>query len=198
MKPKLSEDAEMRVRIAKDAMAGVECGALTATNGTYFHADVGDGECQVEFEAMPETAKLSDVMGTFKECRVCALGAAFAATVTRVKPNITLNTYGLGKSHDQVSMNDTPMRELLRKYFSSEQIGLMETAFEGTQTFLEREMHLVESRGGEYGGDGNNLSPSARVLANKAAKWRADMPDPRTRLLAMFQNVIDNGGTFVP
>lgn len=206
-KPLISEPrkrtrAEIRVLIAKDALEGIRLGRLDPTSGTYFEAAIGPGACAVQFEELKDDAKLSDAMSTFPTCQVCALGATFAATVARFKPN-TVRFSSDGVSSDGVAVSvddDDVIRPLLRKYFSATQLGLMETAFEGSQAYLHSELDPKGERSGEggYSTEQDYLSPEEYELATTAVLWGEQFEGDSDRLRAIFKNVVKNGGEFKP
>ncbi len=141
----------MRVQVARDVIGRIRSGFLTPAVGAYVD-DNYDAE----------------------DCQACALGAMFCVLVTDEESrNVSL----METAHEQLKV----IRPLLLDYFSSEQLGLIECAFEGCSGYYEGELTEEEPE---------DLS--------MALDYYSDYRDEGERLAAIMQSIIDNEGTFVP
>lgn len=145
------------VTIARDALSLLTAKKLIAESGVYTEPSnktsarairslASDGQLQPVFQ-----------MPTFK-CRVCALGALFVAVVIR-------NNDATFQDFDE----QAPMQEVLNPWFDTDQLYLIERAFEGKYHY----------RG----------SPAQQF----ASRYKAD----KTRLKVILENVIKNRGEFI-
>lgn len=179
---KLSPEKK-RVRVAKDVIDQLQAGTLLA--GHHGYLNLGDvrnhwppADLPHKFRDLAKgvlymyreraDVNLTEVFDEVK-CTVCGIGACFVAAVRR---------------NDQVTVgdlvhwgNDGFMREYLSAWFSREQLAMIEAAFEKSLNF--------------------NLSGN-RQRREQAVKFGLRFDDPTERLIAIMQNIIDNGGTFVP
>lgn len=106
-------------------------------------------------------------------CTVCGIAACFVAAVDKID-DITLG--------EADGMSDNAMRDYLCRWFSKEQVRLIEAAFERDFSFA---YHHVES------GDRGEVSDAAEAFGRQHV-------DPKERLIAIMKNIIDNEGTFRP
>jgi len=164
--------AEMRVQIAKDVIKQIAAKKYKATQGSY----VANGEFYRQFDSMH---KLYDEEAQVKvpktRCDVCAIGACFLATVDRFDklkvgdlPGCWNPEYGRG---GQV--------QYLNKWFSPDQLTLMEVAFE-----------KGEVPPTAYKGSDDRL--------DDAVAYGCQYKTANQRLVAIMRNVIRNKGTFKP
>lgn len=109
--------------------------------------------------------QLNTALEAGPRCEVCGIGAIFVTT-------ISLNDqYSVGDAG--MSINREEMVDYLRKWFSADQLGLIESAFE---------------RSARGQGDADY----------KAAEFGNMYPSPTKRLIAICENIIKNKGKFVP
>ncbi len=166
-------DAEKRVAIARDVIVRLEAGAILA-GFVYFSADPLD-----VFENCPALEK-GDLRKSFRRrtqpCEVCAIGGLFYSQV------MLGNGVQLSSSRDGLS--DDELRRKLLQVFSSEQLQLIELAYEGRVTWT------VEA---------NLLSPSQQTRCGDFCyAHRSEDGGRRMRMRAIAENIIANGGEFVP
>lgn len=154
--------AEQRVAIFRDIIAQLDARTFTAKTGTY-----------VEVPSLLDTVEESVIT---QPCTVCAIGAAF---VSAVRLGDRLDEHAFGEygveSADDLSGADSPMRDHLERFFTSDDLGLLESAFEMSEGFAVFNLAGVE--------------------AERFGK-RFQRPDDRLR--AICENGIANGGEFRP
>lgn len=144
-----------RIEIARDVLRQIRIGRLIPENGTYFDAQLPSGTERISGEA-----EASEAMAKLERCTACALGSVFMCAVQRFDK---VKLMDLGHGHvgghdwdDSFSVGSERMREYLKSYFSSTQVYLIETAFEGgvisyytikseDPTFTRREYSLARS-----------------------------------------------------
>lgn len=105
------------------------------------------------------------------DCQVCALGALFACAVPR-------GDFDNAKKLLTVGPQMVTIRSALEKVFDSEQLDLIECAFERDPTFWEGEFYAEE--------------------ADDAVEFGREHDNHEDRLRAICQNIVANGGTFRP
>ena len=175
---------KQRVMIAKDVLELLDAEKIVAHPGTYLGLDEsvsqkywggeewddGDGSYK-EIEAIPDADKvqLHKLIEESPTCEVCGIGACFVAAVRRAD-QATVGDLKCGS-------NDRYMRRYLSQWFSRSEISEIEVAFEQSTVF---------ARG----------LPFSRAVA--AVEFGRRYNDDNERLRAIFQNIVDNGGNFVP
>lgn len=119
--------AEKRVAVAKDVIAQLNRGKLTATTGLYFKAK----SCNKDFTGEVELQK---VLKHIPKCEVCAKGALFVGMINKYndfKLNLKYD-YGNDEINDEVNDSLYPK---LKTLFSGKQLRLIEAYFEGWNKF---------------------------------------------------------------
>lgn len=173
--------AEQRVAVAKDVLKQLNDGFYKAHAGTYFI--IGKMPKRV-IEIPPKLDTLFDHLKTTgAQCDVCGIGSCFTSLVrlgNSVESSAILYEQENKKVKKHDSIEDTPMRELLEKVFSSSQLTLIECAFERS------EMHYNQAN------DTPSFKQNAAVVFGE--KYRRD----KNRLMAIMQNIIKNKGEFKP
>ena len=167
--------ADARVAIAEDVIKTLAVGRMTAVQAGYFNLDVWTKASDDSFEA----AALSVRDKGKTRCRVCAIGAAAICAVGLYNDAPVMEsiwrTAGYYVPHDTDSES---MREVLARWFTRKQLDLIECAFEMSDEH-------------EEGG-------SSESVRETAVYFGEDYGEPRERLEAIMQNIIDNNGTFKP
>lgn len=161
---------QQRVMIASDALARIEVGTFTPQSGTY-----------LEFRGFPPfegaTASINPgKVGAKHGCTVCALGACFVASFERCPKQVTMSLSSRGES-TLAEITDAAIKRELQGIFSSEQLSLMETAFECDSAFSET-------------GDSE--------ISSTAAAFGSQFKSDKARLRAILENIIENCGEFIP
>jgi hypothetical protein len=169
--------ATQRVAIAKDVIASFKIGFYKARTGAYFRVlDLAN-----PIKDAPE--KLDAVLGMFKKegatCQVCGIGACFTSMVNignRAKTTDFLSSC----IEEGEGINDSSMRGLLRKVFSSTQLTLIENAFEIDASFEDNDASVPYKKRYEAESFGQKFDDNAE------------------RLIAIMKNIIKNKGEFIP
>jgi hypothetical protein len=107
-----------------------------------------------------------------EDCQVCALGACFLSYI-RLFNKITVDeiTY----IENSIDPAHHTVKNALREHFANEQLALIEAAFEGFR------------------------SPADTTAVVKVIEdFYNKHPNPKKRLKAIMQNIIDNNGEFKP
>lgn len=166
--------AEKRVAIAKDVIKQIKAGRYGLRTGVYIASD-GD----IEIDRYDQK-----VVKRLKRCDVCAIGSAIASGMRLFnKCNLDVSACG-----------DEALRAV-RKWFSPSQAIAIEIAFEG---------HYGEQGYGQgygiYGMQSGHFATTKEHVLNKAALefFSCRSGDPELRAIAIFQNIVDNNGTFKP
>lgn len=141
-----------RLMIARDVLAALKAGRLVAESGTYFR-----GGTATEF--VGDGADLQAALLNEPQCVVCGIGAAFVCAAER-----------FDKAKVEALDDGRAMRNVLKRYFSHEQVYDIENAFE--------EDRIV---GGSWAA---------------ADHFDGTGCGDRDRLRCIFENIIANDGTF--
>ena len=184
--------ARKRVAIAKDVLKWLATGKLLvpgAAVSTYMEG----------FAVSEHLADRTIVNGG--TCTACAIGGIVACAVERGEAGGSLYRNGLLVGMSQGSPD---IHAALSGIFSVEQLCLIEAAFEGeANTPYRTRLALLEERGEHLDEEGDRVwSATARErtsdLLAPAYAFTERYEDRSERMVAIMQNIIANGGTFVP
>jgi hypothetical protein len=171
--------AQARVQVAEDVLALLEAGKVVPEKGRY----VVTLEAPTSENHYGSTGRLSEhriAELVQAGCGVCAVGACFVSAVLRFDA-LEFSPYN--------GMDDPQMRRYLDQWFSREQLGLIETAFEGK----------VFHPDGDGGDLEDILDDDERDRYSRALDFYGQyMTDSAARLRAIWMNVAINKGTFTP
>lgn len=186
---------EARVAIARDVLAALDAKKIFPRRGGYgvvrFNETTGAGI----FHSREEN--LRELLGRASICEACALGSACLALVGRE------NKLTIPAAHGTAFIQNSDFRAQLRQYFSRLQIAMIESAHEG-MSFAHSEDFAQEDYQEKIGGfwKRRSVNPMVRNAIDRAiefnkyagvGQWGAD-----TSMRRIFQNIIDNKGTFIP
>jgi hypothetical protein len=165
-----------RVEIAKDVIEALQTKRLLATSAVYFSG---------RFPEKRGTAvELRSVLQKMPPCHVCGIGACFVAAAARVD-NLFVSFGNEGDAY----VGTSTIVKTLRAWFSDDQLGMIECAFEGFTT------------------------PAAELRNRKSTDyWKRatdfyfkNMPNSGTAeetaeviMLKIMRNIVRNRGTFNP
>lgn len=149
---------QKRITLAKDALKHLHSEKTFAATRTYV---TFTDEEEIDWYTQLDT-KIKE-----KQCYVCALGALLVAEVLYCD-NLTV---------EQASRS-TGVYRRLTNYFTSQQLGLMESAFETVSRFARD--------------NGNSFED-----AQAATKFGRNLID-KDRMIKILNNIIDNEGEFKP
>lgn len=132
--------------------------------------------CVDEHEAMPPTQELSKSLAKITQCKVCGIGACFISAV-RLYNAFIPSEHGLSKRYDVDSIGFREMLPYLLQFFTNDQLNRIEYVFEGM---------LPSDRRHEL------LGHPEWATINRHYHSRKDV------MVAIMQNIIQNGGQFLP
>lgn len=163
--------AEKRVQIARDVIAQLDAKRLVAKRFSWLRPDFRIDELAAGTDLQP-------VFAASKRCVGCAIGGLFMCAVERAN-DLKAEDMGLSSLEDNSFEGQDAMR-YLRRFFTKDQINMIETAFES-------------------GGGGTFVEDGAKWLACKNYFGQnCEIADPETRMRLIMQNIIVNKGTFDP
>jgi hypothetical protein len=176
MKKKLTK-AEMRIAIAKDVIAQIKAKKYNPMQGCWVD-QVGGQDYDDWLFANPENCKVDVQVYTksIKKCNVCALGSLFVSAVN--KYNNVYGTFNTVSTNEVFDTSETNNRSPLLRYFTLNQIRLIEATFEG--------------------GMGAVYFDYDHPMVNKSRAFYSRYPNSKDRLLAIMKNIVKNNGTFKP
>lgn len=168
--------SEQRIAVAKDVIKQLSTPLFKATSGNYFKVTNLKG-----FIKEPPS-KMDELLSLFKrkkvQCNVCGIGACFAGLVRLGDKVLSEDIFGINISNYDGG-NSFEMRILLRKVFTSEQLTLIECAFERETIHEDNTTVLYQKK-------------------YKAAEFGRQYKLDKGRLIAIMKNIIKNKGTFKP
>jgi hypothetical protein len=176
--------AEQRIAIAKDVLNQLKQRKLRANAGRYLAYAGVDHDSAKEHELMLRPAQ--EALDNLPTCKVCALGAAFVVAgqlfdqLPDERAGVVLGCATDGGCEDGY----------LNRFFSQEQLGMIEAAFERDRSHYNRRMAVVH-RMVEDGSWYDQRATDARDFG-----LRYDLDGNRMR--AIFLNIVGNEGTFRP
>jgi len=162
--------AAKRVAVARDVLKALDAERYEASPGTYIAVtNMPDAleRWRDDYSKEGSPLALQKFLQTKAECYVCAIGAA-AVSCVRKFDSVTPRAFA-----------ETSARSLASDIFSSDQLALMEAAF-------EVEAGYVRDNGG------------AALLGERAVRFGDRFDEPRERMHAIFSNVVKNKGVFRP
>ena len=165
---------QQRIKVVRDVIRQLSDGTLVASPGTYAKF--------IAPKRMKPDSQLNEILESIPKCEVCGVGGIFLATV-KLNNELTVedvnrrSSYGTITAGVRSSMGDSVMRDYLKKWFSAEQLALIETAFE------RRKMHSAF------------VHPDKPLQA--AIKFGMAYENPKARFIAICNNIIEHGGEFV-
>lgn len=173
------EKRRIRLEVARDVVFGLRRKRFSVERGSYVKL--------IKHPTLEQLQRDVELQEVFRqkgqEICACALGALFVCAVSRferlkvrkVGYEVIRPYYSEGQ---QISggIEYEMIVKYLRKWFSMEQVELIEYAF-------------------EWGTSGH---PNSDIKAKRAVAFGKLYPAPSLRLEAIMQNVLDNKGTFKP
>jgi len=176
-KKKLTK-AEMRVAIAKDVIAQIMSKKYNPTQGCWVDQVVGGDDYESWLFKNAESCKIDVQKYTknIKKCDVCALGSLFVSAVN--KYNNVYGTYDTVSFDEVFNFEKTNNNSPLLRYFTINQIKLIEHTFEG--------------------GMGAVCFDDGHRMVNKSYTFYDKYPDSKDRLLEIMKSIVENNGTFKP
>lgn len=205
--------AAKRVLIAKDVLAWLATGKLVPMSGVYiaptWYQETATGQLAVNRydlhgNVQTVTGRTVDDKVNGGKCAACALGGLFACAVERadgLKDLIHVRKGDEGRDFWRSSQQH--MHKYLSPFFSTEQLALIETAFERSDFLLDIKMAEVCEREGLGGDDAwdavkeDGRKDEWAAEAQKAIDFNDDVEAASDRMRRIMENVIANGGTFV-
>lgn len=173
-----------RIAIAKDVIKQIDAGKISASSGTYFKM----------MQAPKSDGKLDLALKEQSHCSCCGLGACFYSLIMlgdKVKVSEVIEKFPYLESFNYGhSVYSDKMRDYLRDHFSSEQITLIESAFE---------KHRIEDPLVKKSKELTKIIRKAVSFGEKADK-NFDISGfnnvNENRLISIMKNIIKNRGTF--
>lgn len=173
--------AEMRVLVAKDVLKTLKKASkgdtIRPTQGEYCYLDNRDILSQAS--RTKDSRRQARLLQ--KDCKVCALGAAFLSHVA------LMNNYEFPKdefvSYMALDFNDISKK--LKELFTPYQMALIEAAFEGD----------ICGGAGKY--DNRATRKQKDAIEHAAYYMYPDSIPPTERLTKIMENLVANNGTFV-
>lgn len=176
---KAANAAQKRILVAKDVLAQVKSGKLTAKTGNWLTVH-GVPDTQMDEHGEPIGSMREALVHPEVNCTACALGGLFMSC-TLFNNKVEFKDYEHEDIGDLISEGEH-FKNKLDTVFCRTQLKLIETAFElGNGWFGERST-------------GKELTESQR----QARAFGEQHMDPSDRLVAIMKNIIKNNGTFKP
>jgi len=167
---------EKRVAIARDVLAQLKAEKLIARAGTFLTGQNGDNIVPPETDKDEE---LQTILQNTEVCEGCAIGGMFMCAVKKAnKLKVgSLESFDFSRAthasrHGLPEITEDDAFNYLSKFFSRNQLDMIETAFEF--------------------GDG------ARSSDDASADFVRDIEDDSERMRLIMENIVVNKGKFVP
>lgn len=180
---KLSAE-EKRVAIAKDVFGFIAARKIVATPGVYFAAELPGG--------LAESSQACKLVAAVESCQVCALGAVFMAAVDNAN-EVTLSDLGFEDGQFEVEFDYFAMRDYLRRFFGSEQLLVIETAFEGRDVHMSLDGDKASAAMGMF-----QWNTCDKEICKAYDHDECSSTPAIYRMEAIMRNIIANNGEFIP
>lgn len=155
--------SEQRIVLAKDVIDILQSNKITAKRCAYF-----------EMYGHSKKDEINELVGK-TPCKVCALGGLFVAEV------MYTDRATIGDADNRFFIKDR-----LNEYFEERQLGLIESAFEGTAEFCD---------GKGYSED--EVEAAINFVHNND-RYRDQYIYPEDAMMLIMQNIVEHNGDFVP
>jgi hypothetical protein len=175
---------ERRIIIALDVIDQLRIGKLIAERGTW----IGIGEDQSDREILVNQMdkQLNTVIGS-QSCTTCAIGGMFVCAVKRADRLKVKEIETVKDKSEELSPTDwvdpTPdgvdLFSYLKRFFSEDQLNLIEIAFEKGDGGVKMEYMNTEQEDAKYFIESDDVEASDRMRF-------------------IMENIVVNGGTFKP
>lgn len=187
---KAAAKAEKRVMIAQDVLEQLKLANIQSTQGTYFKPQIiSYGEIPIS-KTKKRRIELQEILPEIGVCNVCALGALFYSTIS-INNHFKLDVEkGWGDDNHVEAPDDDLLKLRLGKLFSQSQMCMIESAFEGRNFFSSYEDNFTKAEIKKY-------QESDFDAASYFQKGSVIFNSPTEVLIAIMNNIIENGGTFV-
>jgi len=176
---------QKRLAIAHDVLAQLDQHKLTVEAGTFFDLRLSS------IDLIKGGENLQKVLQEAQKpsCNVCALGALFVSMVgIHNEFYLDKGTYSKHSVYEELNVRIVPALPYLAQFFSRAQLRMIEIAFERGRGFF-----AVIAEDGDC--------PPVQALEideGDAVLFGAAYQLPDARLKAIFRNIIDNKGMFIP
>jgi hypothetical protein len=176
---------QQRVAIAKDVIAQINMKRIFAKTLVYLTPNSTQRNPHTGSAILEEAEVGTELREIFKEkvetCHCCAKGALFLTAVERYNECPVTNSM---RENLGMRFADQDIHGQLSKFFSPNQLILIEAAFEGYNGYTAASRHSDEvafiKEGGRY----------SNILTTK-------LPDHNDRLLYIMKNIVRNKGTLI-
>ena len=157
------------VLVAKDALAQLKSGKIIPEN-VYCHIGV-----RLEYPIRGSYVNIKDLFddNQVEFCEACAKGALFISYISKYN-----NFHADVDISNNISVYDESICETLRNIFSETDLDMIELCYEGVPTNVSQS-EIYDTR--------------EEDISNYYFKYENELQ----RMKAIFQNIIDNNGTFV-
>jgi len=167
---------EMRIEIAKDAVAQIRSGKMKVSTGNYFSLDTYSVNLQ---------SQVCDVLKT-KPCEVCALGSMFASSVNKYN-DLLVNDLSFHNVNERINISRETTVRRLSKYFDTHQLNLIEYFFERRNVLNELWPAISVALHRKH----------APIDLEKLVDHYFNSSYAANNLIKILQNIIANDGDFV-
>lgn len=182
----LTEAAKARIAICKDVLKHIP--VMKVKRGTYCRA-FGERNQTLINNTSPNSEAQEYLPVLEKHCNVCALGGMMLSYIRKY------DNFGMGVFHrHDFGLERVHITNQLEKFFNSQQLDLIESAFEVPGTASARKSYALNIKLEEE----SVHKDEDWILKQKARLFGAQHVTPRKRLRAIMLNVIKNKGTFKP
>lgn len=181
---KAAAAAEKRVLIAKDVIAQVKAGRFKVGSGNWVVPLTRSGsDLSVDRFEEDESVQKLFLEGDIPKCECCALGAMFMSCTLYNNKTTAIELEDVRFSFSDY-VEEGSFTNGLSKFFSKDQLKLIESAFEGNCGAFCLEQTAEWEEG---------LLPGDKTFG-----WMSRLRDDKKRLVAIMENIIKNKGKFVP
>lgn len=209
---KAASKQEKRVLIAKDVIAQIRANRYTPKSRTWLNMWTQSGKFIDPYElARTDYTELTSadlsrtgglnpedqtrdafLRGDISKCSCCALGGILMSC-TLYNDHQKLKNVDRDTDIEEIIALDEGFTNGLHKFFSRQQLALIECAFEGGRGWF-----LAFREGNRVAADNALLQNVPKTTLLNALKYKRKYRSTSKRMITIMQNIIRNNGTFTP
>ena len=173
---KKASKAQKRVMIAQDVIAQIKAKRYVPESGTFVIANWSE---KIDYKDHSDNIQEAFQKKQIETCQVCALGGLFMSC-TNLNNNTNFEQLEQAEDLGEMIDNEGRISNGMDKFFSVNQLKLIETYFENAQGYFR------------------DYEVSINIPESHRNAFHNQYLDDDERMIAIMENIVNNKGTFIP
>ena len=173
---KKASKAQKRVMIAQDVIAQIKAKRYVPESGTFVIANWSE---KIDYKDHSDNIQEAFQKKQIETCQVCALGGLFMSC-TNLNNNTNFEQLEQAEDLGEMIDNEERISNGMDKFFSVNQLKLIETYFENAQGYFR------------------DYEVSINIPESHRNAFHNQYLDDDERMIAIMENIVNNKGTFIP